>query len=272
MKTLQNPILVAVDLEPGFEDTLEEGERVARAVGVELTVLHAVQVPTMPQFGDDTTAAREQAEVRCRELTRRRGAPVSPDPVVGIARPGALVLETVRARPVSLVFLGSHAETLDRLLLDSTVSSLLLECPRPVWVVRPRRRADFSRILVAVDTSRAAGEALQLAAALARSLGARLDVMRVFPEGPDRPASLPRQQEELRRYAAGFDLGGVEPQFVAWEGEPGERILQATTARSSDLLVLGSTGRRGLGRWLKRPMGERVAPMVPCSLLSVPSA
>lgn len=267
-------VLIAVDLLPSCEGTIKEARRVAEALDAELVLLHAVPVPTMPEFGDDTLGDRERAETRCRERAAelaQEGARVRLDPIVEVGCLSDVLLKAARAHPTALVVLGSGSKTkLERLLLGSNVETLLGECPRPVWIVHASERRAISRLLVAVDTSRPTGEALKAGAFLARKFGARLDLMCVFPESAKRAASLPKQQDDLRRYAADVDLDGVEVEYVAWEGEPGARIVEAASARDSDLLVLGAAGRRGIYRWLKLPLGEQVARALPCSLLSVP--
>jgi nucleotide-binding universal stress UspA family protein len=272
---LSDPILVAIDFKAGFELTIEEARRVAAVTGAALILAHAVPVQTMPEFGDDTTGDCERAGARCRALLSELTAEkvrVSPDPVVSVEELRGLIMRTARAQPLSFVFLGDGGKAeLDRVLAGVNTEKILRESLAPVWVVCPRKRPGIERLLVAVDTSRAASEALKLSASLAKVLGARLDVLRVFAETQTRSASLAAQQAHLRRYASQFDLGGVDVEFVSWEGEPGKRIVEAARVRQADLLVLGSAGRRGIHRWLQRPMSEQVVRQLPCSLLSVPA-
>lgn len=274
--TLSDPILVAVDLRLGFESVVEEARRVGAATGAPLTLVHAVPVPSMPEFGDDSEGDRDRAEAQCRALLTElveAGVRVSPEPVVKIEEPWDLILEIARTTASSFVFLGDGGKNrLDRILFGANVERVLRESPCPVWVVHPGKGAEIDRLLVATDTSRAASEALELGASLARQLGARIDLLRVFPEtAPRSGRRLAAQQAELRTYASLFDLGGVELEYVTWEGEPGKRVVEAASARQADLLVLGSAGRRGIYRWLQRPMGEQVVRQLPCSLLCVPA-
>jgi nucleotide-binding universal stress UspA family protein len=235
---LVDPILLVVDGRPGFEHTRDEASRLARACGLELTLFQPVT---------------ESGE--------------------GAAELVELVLHAVLAQPISLVALHGGSETrLKELLLGGTAARLLRDCSRPVWLSGPRPSKRLKRLLVAVDTSRAAGEAFRLSLALARLLDARLELLRVYPESESRARSYPHQQRELRDYAARFELGGLELEYLTWEGEAGQRIVEAAAARRSDLLVLGSAGRRGMQRWLRQPMVERVAGAAPCSLLCVPAS
>ena len=272
--SLSDPIVVSLDLEQRYEHVLDEARRLAAGTGAELTLLNAVPVATMPQFGDDTLGDRDRAERRCRELAadlHASGVRVSRDPVVRVEGPAELILQVARERKVSCVVVGDGGESaLDRLLLGSIVERVLTESPRPVWVVHPRKTPELDSLLVAVDTSRVAGEALQLALALARALGASLKVMRVFPDSESRATAYAKQRDELQRYTDAFDVSGVDIEILAWEGDPGARILEAASAVKPAVLVLGSAGRRGIYRWIRRPMSERVVRQLPCSLLSVP--
>ncbi len=133
---------------------------------------------------------------------------------------------------------------------------------------QPGERA-LSRILVALDASRASLDALSAAAALAARLGAELEGLFVedinllrlaglpfawqlsLPSGTGRPLERIDVEAELRALAARAREALAEaarPHRVAWSfrvarGQVAVEILEA--AGSADLLVLGRTARRG---------------------------
>jgi universal stress protein E len=271
---LKSLLVALADLTSASSASIDEAVRISRGSGAQITLLHAVPVPVMPQFGDDLEGDRDRAEARCEELAarlRERGALVADLPIVRIESPAQLVMTAIAEQNRDLVVLGlGNKAAIDRILLGSTVERVLRECPRPVWLARPPQRPQLTRILAAVDTSPAAGDAMRMGLLLARTFQARLELLRVFPESESRARSLPQQKESLPAFARGFDTEGVTIEYLPWEGEPGVRIVEAAHARKCDLLVIGMAGRRGLMRWIKTNMAERVARELPCSLLSVP--
>jgi nucleotide-binding universal stress UspA family protein len=69
--------------------------------------------------------------------------------------------------------------------------------------------------------------------------------------------------DHLVRFAAGAGAGGIEP-VVVDEG-PVDAILDA--GASADLLILGTHGRRGPGRWWLGSVAERVVRAAPAPVL-----
>ncbi len=122
----------------------------------------------------------------------------------------------------------------------------------------------YPKILVAIDGSRAASQALDEAIKLAREQQSTLRILHVIDEGltlpPEVPsANLPEVDEELyvrgkallaaaesRARDAGVRAEGV---FVEEIGpRRGARIVEQAKEWAADLIVCGTHGRRGIGR------------------------
>jgi nucleotide-binding universal stress UspA family protein len=147
----------------------------------------------------------------------------------------------------------------------------------------------YKHILVAVDDSAIAAQALAEAAALARTHGARLDVVHAVDEGAfptfsshggttfiDRSVVRKAIDEEgartLAETLAKVDLSGLqcsERLLVAEHTPVDEQIGQAVADAGADLLVVGSHGRRGVQHLLLGSVAEKLLRKVSVSVLIV---
>ncbi len=137
----------------------------------------------------------------------------------------------------------------------------------------------FSAVLLATDLSPTSAPAEDEALRLAARLHARLLAVSVIDPGTLR---LPggrfsarvdqvRDQREQAAQAlvARGQQDGVSCEFLVWEGDPGEAIVDAATAESVDLIVLGSHGRHGVNRSIFGSVSDHVVRHAPCPVVVV---
>lgn len=134
-------------------------------------------------------------------------------------------------------------------------------------------------ILCAVDFSRSARDALETAADLARSFGARLTLVHVHdvPRAPGArievlPEQVQAEADEVRRKldawrAEAERRTGTPVRAVVESGPPAEQIVHVARSGHFDLLVTGTNARHGLGRLLLGSVAERVVRDAPCPVL-----
>lgn len=128
----------------------------------------------------------------------------------------------------------------------------------------------FQRIVVPLDGSMRAEQALPIAARIARashgsvillsvlmSLSWSMQLAPSFP--PDQEAEHQATAAYLARLAASETLKGVETTTEVLQGQPARVILDITEARSADLIVLCSHGRTGIKRWALGSIAQKVA-------------
>lgn len=144
---------------------------------------------------------------------------------------------------------------------SETLSSLVRQAPRPVWLFREPLRFP-ERILVAYDGSAHSGRALHMAANLAETLGARLTVLNV-DESRDEVA-----QELILSRAAGY----CEPYRITMErvgvfGGAAESIQAYAESSQCDLLVVGAAGVGYLRGLLFGSVAGQLIANAPCSVL-----
>lgn len=131
----------------------------------------------------------------------------------------------------------------------------------------------FKRILVPLDGSRRAEQAIPLAARIARATGSTIVLMQAvwMPQGITgslepaiwSPELFVRDQADIAAYlarlAASKTLKDLPTEREVADGEPAQAILAAAQAHRADLIVMSSHGRRGLARTFLGSVAARVA-------------
>jgi universal stress protein E len=282
MKAIRR-IVLGVDFTDAAQSALLEANVLARTLGAEVILTHAIEVP-------ETSVLREHAT----KLIERIASDLEADEVKVLrpllVREGAasdVVLTAARDVEGDLIVVGAGEKTtLDRVLLGSTAERIARESLVPVWLTRPgKEHRGLDRIVCAVDGSDVAREALAAAAFLCRTFTARLDILSVtnatttpapreyvldLTKGAARGVGPSGAGAAVDALLAGLDLHGIEHRVVQRAGKPANRIVEATDDLGADLLVIGSAGRRGVSRLVRGNTAEKVIRHVHCSTLVVP--
>ena len=128
----------------------------------------------------------------------------------------------------------------------------------------------YKRILIPLDGSPLAEQALPHAIALAEHFHSELVLLRVLIPLPSivttTEAALQRASEEaaifareyLDRVAAGVQELGITVQMVIIGGSPHYQIIQYAETNQVDLIVMSTRGQSGLSRWLMGTVSDRV--------------
>ena len=143
----------------------------------------------------------------------------------------------------------------------------------------------FRRIVVGTDGSETARKAVQEAIALARAVGATIELVsayepvpsgRLREEAREAPADMqwmvnPREDVDatLREACEAISGAGVEVTPYAREGDPADAILDVAEERGADLIVVGNKGMTGAKRFLLGSVPNKVSHHAPCSVLII---
>jgi nucleotide-binding universal stress UspA family protein len=143
----------------------------------------------------------------------------------------------------------------------------------------------FSSIVVGTDGSQTAREAVRQAVALARQVGARLEIVSAYEpvssarlreeaqQAPSDPQWLVIQRDDvdatLRQAAEEADAAGVPSAIYARQGDPADAILDVAEERGADLIVVGNKGMTGAKRFLLGSVPNKVSHHAPCSVLII---
>ena len=143
----------------------------------------------------------------------------------------------------------------------------------------------FRSIVVGTDGSDTATQAVRQAIELARSVGARIELVSAYE-----PVSDARLREEsvvvpkdlhwminpredvlatLETAADEIRAAGVEVEVFARQGDPADALLDIAEERGSDLIVIGNKGMTGAKRFLLGSVPNKVSHHAPCSVMII---
>ncbi len=142
----------------------------------------------------------------------------------------------------------------------------------------------FEKILCPVDFSEASDRALEYALALGKRHGGSVSVMHVLPTVLAGPDVYPYLSEPVLASAEARDRayqrlgdfvhralsGGIGAEVILEDGDVVDEVLQTTKKLESDLVVMGTHGRRGFQRLLLGSVTERVLRQSEAPVLSIP--
>jgi nucleotide-binding universal stress UspA family protein len=195
--------------------------------------------------------------------------------IVLLGRPAERILALAEDRDDSYIVMASHGRSgLGRTILGSVASRIVQATTTPVFVVRCSESAQkigkIERVLVPLDGSPFAEQALDAFDALFRDSDAHINLLYVIEEGqsPDSYA-----QEVLEDYRdvteqdASEYLQWVEDQLIEVGrsvsrdivyGSAADAICQMSNDNDADLIAMATHGRTGIARFLLGSVAERV--------------
>lgn len=178
------------------------------------------------------------------------------------------ILRLARTKRPDMIVMGSHGLTgYDRVLLGSVSEAVVRRSPVPVLTTR-RNPHPIRSILVPVNFTPYANTAFEYAAQVACAVGARLTALYVSSGSPEEWEPQYSLKELLRKLP-GQALRICDPQILALEGNPVEKILR--TAKHHDLVVLAAHQKSMINDYVLGTTAERVLRYSPVPVLSVPS-
>ncbi len=289
-------ILVPLDGSSFGEHALPSALTLARRAGAALHLVHVHQPPAFPDqmlitaAGVDEQLRREERSYLERLVGRLRGSDV---PVQGTLLEGDLLpaLEDhVRAAQADLIVMTTHGRgPLSRFWLGSLTDHLVRSAPVPLLLIRPHERpADLNetfalrQILIPLDGSPIAEQALEPARTLAEVMQARCTLVRVIATAPVNEdlaaqtlsglshAAFERLKEAhdqarhkaleyLEQAAARLRQRGVHVLCcVAESDQPAAKLLQQIHAQDADLVALATHGRAGVSRLVLGSVADKL--------------
>lgn len=214
---------------------------------------------------------------------RKDGLTVST--VVHEGNPAVAIVQEAETIPNTLVAICTHGRSgITRWVMGSTTDKVLHATTHPLLMVRVRDQAEsellakLNSILVPLDGSTIAEQALPHAVSLATALGLNVILLRVTlsPEDYPLPASdfagyplarieglIERGDAEAREYLEAL-CGTLREQGVASvegrvvHGHPGATIIDMARQIQDCLVVMTTHGVSGLDRWIRGSVANRV--------------
>ncbi|HZT81311.1 MAG TPA: universal stress protein [Gemmataceae bacterium] len=272
-------ILVPLDGSQFGEHALPVAADLARRAGAALHLVHAhaplVYIEGLSVLDDRADEQlREQERGYLERLAGRladTGVAVHTAVVEGFA--ADVLREQAEAAGAGLIVMSTHGRgPFSRFWLGSVADALVRAAPVPLLLVRPSEQPAagpaFRHVLIPLDGSALAEQAIQPAVEVGRLTGADYMLIRVVPpvfrvdDGRGEVwEATERQEEEAKQYldrvAARLRGEGLAVSTRVVTGQqPADAILRA--ASSTDLIALATHGRRGLGRLVLGSVADKL--------------
>jgi nucleotide-binding universal stress UspA family protein len=258
-------LLVPLDGTPLSEKILPDAQLLARSFGATLELLHVIETTDVPESG-----ARD-IERDARLYLERIAASLTDTPVTQChilpGNPAEVIVDTAAADRQTLIAMATHGYSLlQRLLVGSVATKVVQVATNPVLLVPVRGETTateppgFENIIAPLDGSPLAEKVLPEVSALSRRLETNVILLRAYD--PQFPGTTIRMHEvaEIVHDAAQVYLEDKVRQLrddglenVSCEvlrGRPAAEIAEYARATPRSLIVIGSHGHSGIGRWL----------------------
>lgn len=282
-------VLVPLDGSHLAEEALPYAALVARAFGLPVR-LYRVYNPAaaeLPELAPNaywtkvSGSVRDLAQNYLEEMAghlRRAGLTVSV--AVQEGSPAASILAEAGADPSTLIVMTTHGRSGDeRFIMGSVTDKVLRAAANPMLIVRPTgqrpaEEAQLTSVVLPLDTSQVAEQALPHATALAKALGLKVCLLYVAPSAEAFYNALampqPQDQAAYKGLVARADayladvverlrkqgLANVEKRRT--HGDAAGVIVDTAEALPGALVVMATHGYSGVGRWVLGSVTERV--------------
>ena len=287
--SLINRILFATDFSVCAHYAEAYAAVLSKAYGASVKVVHVLELyPGMYAAVED----HGETDARLDDAVRRLQQPTIP--VTGLQMMGIPSMQICTAAmdyQADVIVMGTHGRTgLEHIFLGSTAERVLTMAPCPVLTAREPNRSEghtrvpikFEHVTVPIDFSDCSVDALEYGVQITKEFGADLTLLHVLEPvfyGDDftlrhrvedgRPDE--RIGAQLRAFVSAIQSAGVSVREVIRGGVPADSILEFVHASATDLLVMGTHGRRGISRMLKGSVAEAVLCQAPCPVIAVKS-
>lgn len=292
MITTPQRILVATDFSPAAELAQRLALDLARGFEAELHVVHVQVLLDDPHLEEkhqhELDLLLETSGQRRRQALEAPSAdtevPIQTHLVRGLSA-SEVIAESAGDLKCELIVMGTHGRRgFTHLLLGSVAEHVVRTARVPVLTVRPDSivpPAGIRRILVPHDFSDHSTTAVEVAAAWARDLAAKVTLLHavepvVYPEFyavdllPDEMIGrLKTRSEEALVQSAQDHLEGVTVNVEVTVGRAGDTIVAEAATENHDLVVMGTRGLSGLEHLLLGSVAESVLRRCALPMLAV---
>ncbi len=266
--------LLRVVADPEGDRMLAETIAAAYGVGEPLATQQAHRARSLELLRQNAERYLEPHAV----LFHDAGLPVTVDVRCGPA--ADVIVEATLEQDGALIALATHGYSgLKRWALGSTTDKVIHATSTPVLIVRgaaPGHVPTIKRIMVPLDGSALARQALPLATDLARSARAELLLLHAvvpaiedYPSFPPRDGLIPRFGEVLAalHHQAASDLGALADELRTHNltvrthvvnGHAAEVLVDEAAQCGVDLIVMATHGYSGLRRWALGSVADKV--------------
>ena len=282
-------ILVPLDGSKISESVLPHARAFATALNIPVHLLQVMapetRIPSVAAQQDRSnnilTAEREHNGDYLKEMSTSFFDPAAVSCLVRIGKPAEVIIKVAATNLDTLIAMATHGRSgVRRWLLGSVAEKVLHGADNDLLLIRaiePIERkgaaAHLERLVVPLDGSKLAEQAVPCAVELAKKMNLELILLRVYlmpgvayPTGsyaPDwklldretRERASEYLQETIRQLRnEGFD----RVSSMVLEGSAAEKIIGVGRENSGSLIAMSTHGASGVGRWVLGSITERV--------------
>jgi nucleotide-binding universal stress UspA family protein len=268
-------ILVPLDGSGFAEHALPISQHLARAFGAQLRLLSVV--PETDESDPARRADLDPAEYLARVTEELGLAGLSAHSALRRGEIAEQIFAAALEDQAGLIVLCTHGRSKPRRWLTGSLTTQMVHyVAPPLLVLRPDERwrstrSRFQRLLVPLDGSDVAEQALPYARAMARRFGSEIVLLSV-PEGSESESFSATIESYLDRVVEGLQQDGLGVRRLVTGSGPARTIVSVCEAESADLVMMVTHGRGGTDRMDRVKVGsvtERVIESSPCPVFVV---
>ncbi len=294
-----NTILVPLDGSPLAETALEPAVLLARRFEADLLLVRTLFPEALPEGSPRFEATHEAQRYLKSIADYLHSEDIVAHTVVLPLEPAEGIVDEAEFRKVDLIVMATHGRKgIDALLHPSVTMQVLRQTNAPILTCKCASNDDPAAltlhlpgfmtnpqapILVALDGSLQAEEALPIAQELARVFGNPLLLVRVGEQpyiaggaigyetviGQAMEWSLEEAESYLKRKVAELASTGLNVEIESAVGSPAQFIRQVARERQAGLIVIASHGRGWLGRFVLGSVAQHILHEVDTPVLLV---
>ena len=283
MKLLEK-ILIATDLGPASEEIIKNGSELAKLVGAKVVLLYVLDLTNdSPKIKE---ILLEAVNTQLRALKKgiiKKGVECE-EPIVAYGSVYNEIVKEASINDVNLIFIGSGNETSkSRFTLGLNAKRVIQKTKIPVWVNKPKSNLKVNKILCPIDFSDSSELALKNAIVLCKKFNAKLYILNVYesihPVDYLNVNYLNNEIENERKinetqfyhFLSKINFRNIVFETILSSGFADVEILSTIKDKKIDLLIIGTTGKRGIAKLFLGSTTEKVIRELPCSFITTKS-
>lgn len=279
---LLEKILLATDFTESSKNVVENAVEFAKIFQSEITLIYVL--PGDIRNEKAKALLKESANKQLddiNDLISSKGVKTG-KPILKFGKHYNEITETADAIQANLIIVGAGEKLIkDTIHLGSTAEKIVRKSSKPVFVIQNDKSLSIKNILCPVDFSKASKRAVKNAITLARRFKAKLTILSVYETAylndishkinVDKYVEQLRleDEEEMIAFLKDFNLTDLNWAKEIRSGEPSKQILKASESNKSDLVIMGTTGKSGISRFIIGSVTEKVIRKVPTSFITL---
>lgn len=279
-------ILVATDLSERSDRAIRRATLLAKDFSAVMSLIHVVDDDQPPRLVKaKRQVATDLMAEHARTLQRMEGVECAFSVMLG--EPFEEITKAARDEDADLVVIGPHRrQILKDVFIGTTAERTLRTSDRPVLMANGVPAGRYRHALVALDLSPCSSDAVSVVRELGLQKKVSISVVHVF----DTPASgfmrrgsstddqikdyIAEEQErasgELKAFLNQVGLKGMKEVLRPAEASIANTICEVANDLAADLVVLGTHGRTGVGKFLLGSVAEEMLGMADRDILAIP--